>query len=257
MATSREAAALVPILERFGVPRDGVLVVHSAIAPLSRRGLRAEAIIEALIDYMRGGNLFMPTMTWRTVTPEQPHWDELGTPSHTGVLTEIFRTRYASGRSIHPTHSVAGLGPAAPLLLSRHHIDNTPVSANSPYGLMRDYEAYVLMIGVGLETVTAIHLPEETVNVDLYVRPAETARLYRCRDRHGTVRQVWAPLAARSRFQSVRAAAHGQAPACHRNDRKLSLHDRLAAQSAASRLRRLDRQSAGDAQRQDAAARQR
>jgi aminoglycoside 3-N-acetyltransferase len=192
MATSREAAALVPILERFGVPPDGVLVVHSAIAPLSRRGLRAEAIIEALIDYMRDGNLFMPTMTWRTVTPEHPHWDELETPSHTGVLTEIFRTRYASGRSIHPTHSVAGLGPAAPLLLSRHHIDNTPVSANSPYGLMRDYEAYILMIGVGLETVTAIHLPEETVNVDLYVRPAETARLYRCRDRHGTVHQVWA-----------------------------------------------------------------
>jgi len=149
MATSREAAAVVPILKRFGVPRDGVLVVHSAIAPLSRRGLRAEAIIEALIDYMRDGNLFMPTMTWRTVTPEQPHWDEIETPSHTGVLTEIFRTRYASGRSIHPTHSVAGLGPAAPLLLSRHHIDNTPVSANSPYGLMRDYEAYVLMIGVG------------------------------------------------------------------------------------------------------------
>ena len=87
---------------------------------------------------------------------------------------------------------MAGLGPVAPLLLSRHHIDNTPVSANSPYGLMRDYEAYVLMIGVGLETATAIHLPEETVNVDLYVRPAETARLYRCRDRHGTVHQVWA-----------------------------------------------------------------
>jgi aminoglycoside N3'-acetyltransferase len=58
--------------------------------------------------------------------------------------------------------------------------------------LMRDYEAYVLMIGVGLETATAIHLPEETVNVDLYVRPAETARLYRCRDRHGTVHHVWA-----------------------------------------------------------------
>src|SRR5215470_16101366 len=190
MATSREAAAVVPILERFGVPRDGVLVVHSAIAPLSRRGLRAEAIIEALIEYMRDGNLLMPTMTWRTVTPEQPYWDELETPSHTGVLTEIFRTRYASGRSIHPTHSVAGLGPAAPLLLSRHHVDNTPVSGNSPYGLMRDYDAHVLMIGVGLETCTAIHLPEETIAVDIYVRPPESAEAYRCRDRHGVVHAV-------------------------------------------------------------------
>src|SRR5258708_25317139 len=110
---------------------------------------------------MRAGNLFMPTMTWRTVTPEQPHWDELETPSHTGVLTEIFRTRYASGRSIHPTHSVAGLVSVAPLLLSRHHIDNTPLSANSPYRLIRDYAAYILMIVVALQTAPANHLTED------------------------------------------------------------------------------------------------
>jgi aminoglycoside 3-N-acetyltransferase len=192
MVTSREAAAFLPILQRFGVPSDGVLIVHSAIAALSRQGFRAEAIVEALIDYMRDGNLFMPTMTWRTVTVQSPNWDEIETPSHTGVLTETFRTHYASARSIHPTHSVAGLGPAARLLTSRHHIDNTPVSGNSPYGLMRDYETYVLMVGVGLEACTAIHLPEETINADLYVRPAETAALYPCRDRHGTVHQVWA-----------------------------------------------------------------
>ena len=151
MAPSREAAALRPILKRFGVPSDGVLIVHSAIATLSRGGYRAEAIIDALIEHMRDGNLFMPTMTWRTVTQENPDWDELKTPSHTGVLSEIFRTQYASVRSIHPTHSVAGLGPAAALLTSRHHVDNTPVSGNSPYGLMRDYETYILMIGVALE----------------------------------------------------------------------------------------------------------
>ena len=189
---SREAAAFQPILQHFGVPRDGDLIVHSAIARLSRRGFRAEGIIEALLDYLRDGNLFMPTMTWRTVTPEHPNWDELETPSHTGVLTEIFRTRYATARSIHPTHSVAGFGPAAGRLLSRHHVDTTPVSANSPYGLLRDYETYILMIGVGLETATAIHLPEETISVEFYVRPAETAWLYPCRDRLGTVHQVWA-----------------------------------------------------------------
>ena len=187
---AKERAALLPILERFAVPRSATLVVHSAIAPLSRQGFRAEAMIETLLDYLAGGNLFMPTMTWRTVTLDNPHWDEMATPSHTGVLTEIFRTRYAVARSIHPTHSVAGSGPAAPLLLSRHHIDTTPVSGNSPYGLMRDYDAYVLMIGVGLECCTAIHLPEEVVNVELYVRPPEQAELYHCRDRAGVVHEV-------------------------------------------------------------------
>ncbi len=181
---------MLPILERFAVPRNGTLVVHSAIAILSRQGFRAEAMIEVLLDHLAAGNLFMPTMTWRTVTSDNPYWDEMATPSHTGILTEIFRTRYAVARSIHPTHSVAGWGPAAPLLLSRHHVDTTPVSGNSPYGLMRDYAAYVLMIGVGLECCTAIHLPEEVINVELYVRPPEQAELYHCRDHNGVVHPV-------------------------------------------------------------------
>jgi len=190
MSSTRESEAIVPILARMQVPRDGVLVVHSAIAALSRQGFRAEAMIEALLDYMNKGTLAMPTMTWRTVTPEHPSWDEVTTPSHTGVLTEVFRTCYATARSIHPTHSVAACGPQARHLLARHHLGDTPVSANSPYGLMRDYESYILMLGVGLETSTAIHLPEETIAPDIYLRPADQAELYQCRDRAGVVHQV-------------------------------------------------------------------
>ena len=147
-------------------------------------------MIEALLDYLRDGTLVMPTMTWRTVTPEHPTWDELSTPSHTGVLTEVFRTRYATARSIHPTHSVAACGQRAQRLLARHHLDDTPVSANSPYGLMRDAPAHVLFLGVGLESCTAIHFPEEATAPDIYVRPSEQVELYQCRDRHGVVHQV-------------------------------------------------------------------
>lgn len=185
---TREFEAFSPVLARARLPRDGALVVHSAIATLSRAGFRAEAMIEAFLDHVRDGTLLMPTMTWRTVTVEKPDWDELATPSHTGVLTEIFRTRYAQARSIHPTHSVAAHGCDAATLLSQHHLDETPVSAKSPYGLLCDRETTVLMIGVGLETVTAIHLPEELIAPDVYVRPQ--VETYRCRDRQGTVHQV-------------------------------------------------------------------
>src|SRR5690242_1481277 len=104
MPVNRESNALIPILEGVRVPRDGVIVVHSAIARLSRQGFRAEGMIEAFLNYMRNGTVVMPTMTWRTVTPKNPHWDEIETRSETGVMTEMFRTRYASSRSIHPTH---------------------------------------------------------------------------------------------------------------------------------------------------------
>src|SRR5947199_9034297 len=44
------------------------------------------------------------------------------------------------------------------------------------------------MVGVGLETCTAIHIPEATIAAELYVRPTEES--YRCRDRHAVVRVV-------------------------------------------------------------------
>jgi aminoglycoside 3-N-acetyltransferase len=185
-----DARVFRTLLDQAGVSRGALLIVHSAIAKLSRQGFSAEEMIETFIDHVNDGGLFMPTMTWRTVTPAEPNWDELSTPSHTGVLSEIFRTRYAIARSVHPTHSVAGWGTDAPMLLSRHHIDDTPVSSNSPYGLMRDYDAYVLMIGVGLESCTAIHYPEEIVNEELYVLPRDSAELYHCRDRHDITHEL-------------------------------------------------------------------
>ena len=137
-AMLQQSLTLPSILRSFGVPRDGVLIVHAAIATLSHQGVRAEELVESLLDTMADGNVFMPTMTWRTITPAHPTWDEMETPSHTGVLSEIFRTRYSTARSIHPTHSVAGSGPDAAMVLSRHHLDIKPVSASSPYGLLRD-----------------------------------------------------------------------------------------------------------------------
>ena len=164
--------------------------MHSAIGKLSRQGFRAEAMIEAVLEHMRGGTVVMPTMTWRTVSTVQPHWDEIETASETGVLSEIFRKSYASHRSIHPTHSVAAVGAAADVLTGRHHQDPTPVSENSPHGLMRSYDSYIAMLGVGLEACTAIHLPEELVAPDLYLRPLDPAEVYYCRDRNGRVHHV-------------------------------------------------------------------
>lgn len=182
-AAGREA--IPGILKRFGVARDALVVVHSAIAGLARQGFRAEAMIEGTLEHLSGGTLLMPTMTWRTVTPENPVFDELHTPSHTGVLSEVFRTKYATARSLHPSHSAAGAGPLAKTLLSTHHLGTTPVPASSPYALMRDYPAYILMLGVGLEAVTAIHHPEEAIAPEIYVKPVEEAERYELRPRDG------------------------------------------------------------------------
>ena len=178
--------ALVPrILATLGVPSDGVLLIHSGIRGLSKQGYKAEEIIESTLEYMSEGTLLMPTMSWRSVTPSNPVFDELETPSHTGVLSEIFRTRYSTVRSLHPTHSVAGFGRNAGVLLAGHHLGTTPAPASSPYGLMRDYPAYILMLGVGIEMCTAIHHAEEMIAPEIYVKPMSDSECYTLRARDG------------------------------------------------------------------------
>ena len=184
---SKEQELVKNILCSLPVAEDSVLLVHSAIRGLSHQGYRAEALIEAMITHVSSGTLLMPTMTWRTVTPANPVWDEMATPSHTGIMSEIFRTGYATHRSLHPTHSVAGWGKHAQVLLAGHHLGTTPVPATSPYGLMRDYPSYILLLGVGLEMCTAIHHPEEMVAPDLYVKSIEESEPYILQTRNGSV----------------------------------------------------------------------
>lgn len=186
---SREAAAVEELLASAQIARDGVLFVHSAFRKLSQEGFRAEAFVEGILSYMSAGTVAMPAMTWRTVTPESP-FDEAATPSHVGVLAELFRRNYATGRSIHPTHSVSAAGTLASTLLSGHHLDDTPCSPNSPYGRAVGREAHILMLGIGLERVTAIHHAEEMIAPEVYLDPPDKAVIYDCRTREGIMHRV-------------------------------------------------------------------
>jgi aminoglycoside 3-N-acetyltransferase len=218
-ADTIERPAVQLLLQEAAVPRDGVLFLHSAFRKLASRGLSADPFIAALLDEMRDGTLVMPTMSWRIVTPANPIFDELATPSHVGILTELYRRHYASHRSLHPTHSVAALGRQAEWLTSGHHLGDvlTPCSLTSPYGRAGQGEAHIILLGVGLERCTAIHHAEEMIAPEFYLEPADRAQRYECRSRHGIaypVRlrrhrrlardfpQFEAPLAAKDKLRS-------------------------------------------------------
>lgn len=187
---SREALAAAELLDRARVPGDGVLFVHSAFRRLGAAGLRAEGFIGGLIDFMREGTLVMPTMSWRIVTPTSPWFDEIETPSHVGILAELFRRNYATHRSLHPTHSVAAFGRLAAELTATHHLANTPCAVTSPYGKARQTDAHIVLLGIGLERCTAIHHAEEMVAPDVYLCPADASETYWLRDRAGHVHEM-------------------------------------------------------------------
>ena len=132
----------------------------------------------------------MPTMSWRFVKPEQPEFDELRTPSNTGVLTEVFRTKYATHRSLHPTHSVAGSGLGADQILQEHHLDVTPCASRSPYGKLVEADGWVLMLGIGFDCCTLLHHCEELAAPEIYLKPSHDMEEYNCKDRLGKKYQV-------------------------------------------------------------------
>ena len=177
-------------LKRLGIEPDSVLMVHSAFTQLSQDGYEPASILKAIVDYMYPGTLLMPTMSWRFVNALHPVFDERQTPSNTGILTELFRKQYATVRSCHPTHSVAGMGSLATKLLASHHLDDTPCSSRSPFGLHAQHNGWILMMGISIDCCTLVHAVEEAMAPEVYLKPVTQREEYLCRDRHGVERTV-------------------------------------------------------------------
>lgn len=177
-------------LNYLGIPKNVPILVHSAFRQLSKEGFTPEQVVESLLKYFSDGIVLMPTMSWRFVKPENPIFDELRTPSNTGVLSEVFRTEYATSRSLHPTHSVAGSGSGVNQFLQEHHLSVTPCASSSPFGKLVEADGWILMLGIGFDCCTLIHHCEEMVAPQIYLMPPNKMEEYSCKDRFGKNYQV-------------------------------------------------------------------
>jgi aminoglycoside 3-N-acetyltransferase len=149
-------------LRNLGIREHGILLVHSSLRSLGKIEGSAEMIIQALLDVLgERGTLLFPALSYKTVTAENPFFDVRKTPSCVGALTEYFRQREGTQRSIHPTHSVCGIGVEALNILSGHVNDTTPCGPNSPFHKLPHYNGQILFIGCGLGPNTSMHAIEE------------------------------------------------------------------------------------------------
>lgn len=151
-------------LRALGVRPGGLLLVHSSLRALGPLPGGAEGVIGALLDCLgNAGTLLMPALTYERVTPDHPVFDQRHTPANVGALAEFFRTRPGTLRSLHPTHSVCGVGPLAEEILAAHAADDTPVGRHSPFRALCECGGQILMLGCGLEPNTSMHGVEERV----------------------------------------------------------------------------------------------
>ncbi len=163
----------------LGVRPGGVLLVHSSLRSLgteiSRENQGAEIVIQSLLAALgESGTLLMPALSYDSVGAFNPFFDVRKTPACIGALQEYFRTRPGTLRSVHPTHSVCGVGRRAQELLSDHHQDTTPCGPRSPFSRLPDIGGQLLFIGFGLRPNTSMHAIEELVEPPyLYGEPVE------------------------------------------------------------------------------------
>lgn len=151
-------------LRALGVRPGGVLLVHSSLRSLGPVPEGAETVAQGLLEALGpDGTLLIPALSYAHVTPEQPVFDVRLTPSNVGALPETIRTRPGTLRSVHPTHSVCGVGRLATALLERHIADRTPCGPRSPFHLLPEYGGQILMLGCGLRPNTSMHAVEELV----------------------------------------------------------------------------------------------
>ena len=178
-------------LDRLGIRRGDVLLVHSSLSRFGYVDGGADEVIDALMGAVSSeGTLMMSAITTsaefvaRCIEAAQkgesadvPPFDPDGTPTWAGTIAEAFRKRPGVMRSLHPTHSVSAWGSRAEEMIAGHENAPGPCGAGTPYLRLTDGErGFVLLMGVNHQSNTTLHGFEELFGCE-YVLYPEVCRI--------------------------------------------------------------------------------
>jgi aminoglycoside 3-N-acetyltransferase len=172
-------ASLVEDLGALGIDAGDRVVVHSSMSALGWVAGGPQAVVDAFRTVLtREGTLVMPTHTgqytdpadWSnppvpddwidTIRESMPPFRPAVTPSRgMGAIPECFRDYPDAVRSRHPVYSFAAWGSDADAIVADHGFDR-PLGEGSPLADLYDLAADVLLLGVGHEVNTSLHLAE-------------------------------------------------------------------------------------------------
>ena len=148
-------------LAALGVRQGDVVVVHTAFSKVGPIEGGPTGLIEALRDALGpDGTLVMPSMT-----DDDDHvFDRLTTPCvGMGVVADTFRRLPGVIRSDSP-HAFAAAGPRAAEITASHPIA-VPHGRDSPPGRVYELDGKVLLLGVGHDADTTVHVAENLAGV--------------------------------------------------------------------------------------------
>lgn len=170
---------VIRALKEAGLGPGQAVMVHTSLSSLGYVCGGAQTVIEALIECVgEQGTIMMPTQSWKNLDPDTgvhgevpeewkqlirdcwPAYDPELTPTNTmGATAEMFRRWPGARRSAHPARSVAAWGRYAEYLTKDHDLSDI-FGEHSPIGKLYELDGYVLLLGVGYDKNTSLHLAD-------------------------------------------------------------------------------------------------
>lgn len=148
-------------IRALGVQPGGVLVVHTAFSKVAPVEGGSRGLIEALLNALGpAGTLVMPCMA----DDDDHPFDPKTSPCFAmGVVADTFWRMEGVLRSDSP-HAFAATGPRAAEITAAHPVD-VPHGLDSPVGRVYKLDGQVLLLGVGHDADTTVHLAENLSGV--------------------------------------------------------------------------------------------
>ena len=159
-----DRTALVRDLTRLGVPRGGLLMVHSSLRSLGHVTGGATTVLDALLETLGpDGTLVLPTFTYPVARDPDFVLDPFRTPSLMGAISDAGRRHPSALRSLHLQHSVSAIGSLAETIVTAG--GESAWDAGSPMRQIRDRDGQYLLLGVPYQNLTAVHVSEIELQV--------------------------------------------------------------------------------------------
>lgn len=167
-------------LKKLGLKKGDIVCVHSSLSSFGYVEGGADTVIDALLEIVGDvGTIVMPTYSNNRIEVEKsPEETEMGVTwkykilpfnsdeasCWTGILPETFRKRNGVLRSLHPTHSIAALGSK-----SREIVEPASQDPQDGWRKLLGFNAYILLIGVNLDSCSSMHLVEDRVKLPNHI----------------------------------------------------------------------------------------
>jgi aminoglycoside 3-N-acetyltransferase len=198
-------------LRALGLPAGTTVLMHASLRALGWVDGGAKAVIGALRHVLGpAGTLVVPTTTAtnsdssrdhlatidgmtlgevRAYRAAMPPYGRTVTPAETGQIAEAVRINPDAIRSSHPQSSFAAIGPLARRLMSDHRI-GCHLGERSPLGKLYAGGAWILLLGTGFQSCSALHLAEYRYTEDPPLRTYRCVVKYRGKPEWRTYRDV-------------------------------------------------------------------